>query len=69
MLRYPEVRTYLIFVSICTMPLELHVEKNVNFDAETNDDGFLLPIFLIKFVLINMTYQNGINIPLMKVFH
>ena len=30
------------FVSICTIPLELRVEKNVNLYAETNDDEFFV---------------------------
>ena len=42
MLRYPEEYMDLIFVSICTIPLELRVEKNVNLYAETNDDEFFV---------------------------
>ena len=68
MLLYPEVYTDLIFVSICTIPLELCVEKKRNLDAETNVDGFLLPVFRIKFVLINRTYQIGVNITLTNFF-
>ena len=30
------------FVSICTIPLELRIEKNVNLYAETNDDEFFV---------------------------
>ena len=32
----------LIFVSIFTIPLELRVAKNINLDAETNDDLFFV---------------------------
>ena len=42
MLRYPEVFTDLIFVSICTIPLELCVANNIHLDAENNDDGFFV---------------------------
>ena len=42
MLWYTEVYTDLIFVSICTLPLELRVANNINLDSETNDDGFFV---------------------------
>ena len=42
MLRYPEVYTNLIFVSIFTISLELNVAKNIYLDTETNDDGFFV---------------------------
>ena len=54
------------FVLICTIPLELRVEKNVNLYAETNDDEFLLTVLWIKFVLIKRTYQVYVGIPLTK---
>ena len=39
MLRYPEVYTDLIFISISTMPLELRCTVNIETDSEIND-GF-----------------------------
>ena len=42
MLCYPDVYTDLRFASIYTMPLELCVAKNLNLDAETNNDGFFV---------------------------
>ena len=49
MLRYPEEYMDLIFVSICTIPLELRVEKNVNLYAETNDDEFFVNCVVDQF--------------------
>ena len=66
MLRYSEVYTALRFVSICTMPLKLRVENNISLDAETNNYGFFITVFRIKFVITKRTYQIGINIPLPK---
>ena len=31
-----------IFVSICTIPLEIRVTNNINLYAETNDDEFFV---------------------------
>ena len=66
MVRYPEVHTGLGFVSICTMPLDLRVEKNINLYAETNDYELLLPLFWIKLVIIKRTYQIGVKTSLTK---
>ena len=66
MLCYPEVYTDLRFVSIFRIPLEICVANNINLYAETNDGGFLLSLFWIKFVIIKIPYLISINSLLTK---